>query len=450
MAVTTRVARGERPNLIMPRSAELGPDEALVGGSDDASTMLVDDDNPLSKLVDEDWDGLSEDQRGKPGAGDRVPRTEPKIKVQDGESEPPRDREEEGEGEEDEEEDVRLAYDDEEGPRGPRGRRARRQSNIRRRNAERDGELEELRAEVQSLRQGQHQMVGSQITRTAAQLEATVGRCDNALQVAQTQLAAAVSAADGDAVARILAERDRISAERWQAVNDYKRLEAQAERFAAGGGAAGGQRQDQQPLTPEQRQQLNEREERFERLRDIFLDRYSWFDPEVDFDEADRDHKIVLRIDRRLAAEGFQRHTKAYWHEMESEMKAAGFRPDQQDRRDEDEDDRRVSRRRWAEDEEDERPMRRRNGGRAMDRRRYNGPPTGGVGSSRRGEGRDRRRGNGGGSDYQLSEIELQMLTDEGLMEDNLSEADEAKKTRLITKWKNGKEAYTARTGRRW
>jgi len=66
------------------------------------------------------------------------------------------------------------------------------------------------------------------------------------------------------------------------------------------------------------------------------------------------------------------------------------------------------------------------NGGRAR-------PPTG-NGRAVSGNGRS----NGGNS---LTEIQVSMLRDEGLLEDKLSEEDVAKRDRILAKWRRGNES---------
>jgi hypothetical protein len=42
---------------------------------------------------------------------------------------------------------------------------------------------------------------------------------------------------------------------------------------------------------------------------------------------------------------------------------------------------------------------------------------------------------------FTLSQFQVQTLQEEGLMEPNLSDADKARKTRIITKWREGEKA---------
>ena len=160
-------------------------------------------------------------------------------------------------------------------------------------------------------------------------------------------------------------------------------------------------------------------------MKDVFLDRYSWFDEGKD----DPDHQFVKSLDQTLYREGFQRHQKAFWHEMERRMKRAGFRPDNGAEFDDDEQDEGFQSRR-------EFQSRRVNGNGHYNGgapRRANLPPTGVVRSSQR-----PGRGDGG---FDLSNEQVDLLRQEGLLEAKLSEADQQKKDRILSKWRRGAEA---------
>jgi hypothetical protein len=432
MAVSTRVAR--KPGSVtfeapQARGRQLGFDEAMVGSPDEGSAAIQIDPSELAANPflgtgeeDDDWD-LPEDQRGK---GKKADTNERIIR-------PNGDANEEDDGEED---DIRLAYDEDEGEEGGRERSSRRQRRNRSRRGAIDGRDQTI-AELRDALNRQGAMIdrlnGGQFTQVARDIDQRLEYASNALKVADAQLAQAVSDGKGEDFAAINAERDKIAQSLWnlqgqkQRMVDYAR--DQAERGDAPPDMRG--RGGQPQLTPEQRQMVEEQESEFGRMRDIFLDRYSWFDPD---DARDRDAREVKAIDAEVAEDGYLRHTKAFWHEMEKRMREAGFRPEtsRRSRRDEDfEEDDRPSRRsrRDEEDDRDRRPA-----------RRSGAPPTGAVRSTT-------RPGRGGA--YQLDENEYKVLEEEGLTESNLSEADLAKRDRYINAWRTGKEQLRRANGGR-
>jgi hypothetical protein len=394
----TRVRRGD---------PTANADIAMVGNAgDQAATITIDpserENNPLLQEEDENWD-LPEDQRAKGGQqAQRETQREP-VEHQ---------HEEEPDGEED----VRLAYDEEAEEESIRsGRRARRNRSRRGAIDQRDQIIEQMAGELQHQRQLLQGLYGGQFNLSARDIDQRISFHTAALERADIELARAVKESDGDAFALINKERDKVYRELFSLQNLRQGLEDRAREMQQGGGAE----QPRQPqVDPRVQQAIREQESEFERMRDVFLDRYSWFDPERG---NDADHRLVKRIDAEVTEDGYQRHTKAFWHEMERRMQREGFRPEPQAR---------GSRR--EEEEDDVQPTRRTNGhanGGSFESRRST-PPTSAARSSR-------RPGNGGG--YALSELEQDMLRDEGLLEPNLSEQDVAKRDRIIDKWRRGK-----------
>jgi hypothetical protein len=128
----------------------------------------------------------------------------------------------------------------------------------------------------------------------------------------------------------------------------------------------------------------------------------------------------VRAIDAELTTQGLQRHQTAFWQAMEQKMASYGLTPN-------------------SGEDDDERPARRPNGGgrpllgQDVPLRR-GGPPTGSGRST---------RPNGGG--FGLSDWQRDALRDEGLLEDKLSEADIAKRDRIVAKWRKGAETLRRR-----
>jgi hypothetical protein len=407
---TVRVRRGE--GGVDPQGdPRLGYDEALVGGADEqAAQIVIDpserDNNPYlgSEHDDESWD-LPEDQRKKPETPDKQPGTERRA------------REEQEGG--DEEEDVRLAYDEPDEEQRSSRRRRRNQS---RRVAidRRDQTIDELAKANEQLKAMVTNLYGGQFQLSARDIDQRITYHRNAIDRADMEIARAIKEADGDTAVALQRERDKINYDLWQLEGAKRNIEEQAQQLARGGMV-----DRQQPqFTPEQQQAIQAQEDEYERMRDVFLDRYTWFDPQ---EGDDPDHDYVKKIDRTLVTEGYQRHTKAFWHEMERRMQRGGFHPEggRDDRLNgDDDDDRGFETRRNFQS--------RRNGGNGVGngQRRPNLPPTGAVRSISRPGRAD--------SGFQLSDIQIDMLRDEDLLRSGLTEAEEAKKTRIIDKWRRG------------
>lgn len=361
---------------------DLGADVALVGGSDDGIVVTDEDDaNPKNlETEDEDWD-----DQGKA----KDPDKDKAIAAR------------EGGAEEDEEDDLRTAYDEEEDGSGTDRRPSRRsRRNRAKRDAisARDAEIQQLRGAVSTLMERFQQLQGGHLSMAASTIETQLASASQALSLADDALADAVKEGDGAKFREVQALRDE-AAQRVMALRGAQaRIRAMPPPNERLNGQGNGQDRQQQQPTPQQQ----EAAQNAERMANIFLDRNPWFDPEG----KDRESRLARQIDEELAAEGYQTHTKAFWQEFERRCKEAELGAD-------------------YEDEEDERPIRR-----APAQRRNGGglPPTGAVRSSS-------RPGRGG---FTLSTTQVDLLREEGLDGDKLSDADRAKKDRIIARWKQG------------
>lgn len=389
------------PMTRVRRGGQGDADVAMVGDPNENGAAITIDpserETPPIPPEDENWD-LPKDQRP-------TPRNDVNIEPED---EPV------------DEDDVRLAYDESEEEQNIRsGRRSRRNRSRRGAIDQRDQTIQMLSQELQ--RQGNllQNLYGGQFNLSARDIDQRIQFNSSALERADIELARAVKDSDGEAFAAINKERDKIYRELFQLQGMRENLESRArETFTPQqpqGQAQGGQPQ----LTPEQQQYLQDQESEFERMRDIFLDRYQWFDPDQG---NDADHRLVKRIDAEVTQDGYQRHTKAFWHEMERRMRDEGFAPE-------------------SRESEMEQPTRRQVNGNGHARgggfeSRRSTPPTGAVRGTR-------RPGTNGG--YALSEVEQDILEGEGLLESNLSKEDAAKRDRIIGKWQRGKQALRGR-----
>jgi len=387
---------------------DIGGDQAIVGGVDgeDSGLNVDGDGDELSQQIaredKNDWD-LPPEDRGKDAP---EPRRERRA----------RDREETPTEElSEDEEEVRLAYDESErGYEERRGRRSRRNRSRREALTGRDQEIEQLKHALTQQSQYLQRLTGGQMGLAARDLEARITYARNAIDMADAELGRAIKESDGDAYTKISRARDEAQKELWQLETQQRNLEETARRTFAEGGRTdqnNGADREQPQLSPDQQRELARREADAARFAEVFQDRYSWFDPQ----QRGGDNDVVHEIDQELIAEGYLPHTKAFWHQMEDRMREEGFRPNE-------------------DDDEDERPARRRPEGAARSRASANGgrPPTSGRGGTRR-DGR-------GGGGFQLTEVETNMLRDEGLLESNLAESDLARRDRIIGKWRVGRE----------
>jgi len=388
MAVPVRRGDGgKHEEFSLPDEAEAGDDVALVGGDTDGANLEI---SPSEDSA--DWDVTSD----KPTSREKP-------------------------AEEFDQEDSRLAYEDSgEGPpeeRESKSRRARRNARNREYNRLQEQRIEELTNQIQQLGGVVQRLTYGQVGLAANSLDGQIGNLEQALRMADQELADAVATNNGAKYAEVNKLRDEVITRLWG-------TKQQRVRMTEGGQVP----QQAQPLPPSmpQQQQIDPAikeavDEKFER----FQERFPWFDPE----SPDADCNIVRAIDAELLTQGYQRQTQAFWTTMESRMSKYGLNPDRGGDQDTDEaEDRNAARRR----------LNGGNGGRPLLGQdvavRRAGPPTGSGRST---------RGNGGG--YALSEWQRDALRDEGLLEENLDEASVAKRDRIVGKWRKGAETLRRR-----
>lgn len=369
----------------------LDGDVALVGSPDDGIVPTDDDTVVIDGATDdEEWDKSSKD---KDEEGDEEGKTKTKAAASEEESD-------------DEEDDLRTAYDeDEEGRGGERrsGKRARRNRSRRNAISQRDQEIAQLRGMVGSLAERLQSLQGGQMSLAANTIESQLVSATQALSLADAELANAVKEGDGEKFREVQSLRDEAAQRVMMLRQAQQRMRAIPQdqrdpRDMNGGGAA----RQQQPPSPQQQEAARNAE----RMANIFLDRNPWFDPQG----TDRDSRVARQIDEELVGEGYVTHTKAFWQELERRCKEAGLGAEYED----------------DEEEVDERPQRR------QPQRRNGGmPPTGAVRSQA-------RPGRGG---FTLSTIQMDLLREEGLDAEKLSKEDQARKDRIIAKWRQGAAA---------
>ncbi len=132
-----------------------------------------------------------------------------------------------------------------------------------------------------------------------------ISQLEGSLRIANEEMAAAVKNADDGTFSKAQDIRDRI-VQRLSALRSHKdRMDA----------AAGGQVEDDGQRQPQYQQpQADPRVVRaVETHFDRFSERFQWFDPESD----DPDCNIVRAVDASLIRQGYQRHTPAFWQQME-------------------------------------------------------------------------------------------------------------------------------------
>lgn len=377
---------GESFSLPADTQSNLDPDTAIVGDASDGhdiDTDLSDDEK--------NWDA--------PPAGTRTQQHRQAEDRQDDQA-PQFD-----------EEDARLAYSDdlreqqEEDQNQRPGRRSRRNARRRESQTAAQAEIERLKQQLQELGGVVRTLATGQTGLAANTLEGQITSLESALRMADEEMANAVKNSDGDTYSKAQNIRDNIVGRLWAAKNrhsqllDSTRREPEDERRQNGG-----QVQDRQPP-----QQIDPRiveavEDRFDR----FCERFPWFDPQ----SAEANCNIVRSIDQELAARGLQRHTPHFWEQMERRMAQYGLRPEQGDD---------------GEGDGQNEPQNRQQQRNAPAIRSR--PPTGSGRSTQTG------RSNANNS---LSEQQVALLRDEGLLEEKLSDEDVAKRDRIISRWRAG------------
>lgn len=402
MAVRTRVQRGapkaaagDEVGLPEGYGDDPGGDVAMVGGGDEGAAALQID--PSLAEDNDDWD--------KAGDGKDKDRQEPEprrtveVEVDDD------DGRDDGQ---DDDDDPRLAYDlDNEGRDSERDSQ-REPSRRQRRNRSRRELVDRSSQEIETLRGQVAQMQGLLQQVTGGQAHLAVNTIDNQMRAAQQSLeladdlmAKAIAEGDGKAFAQLQKSRDEAVGQIYQLRSQRARIEASVRAQAAD------PRLRQVQEGPRVDPTLANRAEE---MGNRFLDRNPWFNPEG----TDRDSRMARVIDEELAQEGYMPHTSAFWIQFETRCKEAGLGG-------------RTQRQATTDDRlADDRPEPRREA--PQGRREANMPPTGVVRSTR-GPGRP---------SFTLSQAQVSILEEEGLMGDKLSDADKARKTRIVTAWRDG------------
>lgn len=381
----TRVTRNGNGNDDGQDHLDLGGDVALVGDPGDGANILAEDREDAN--WDEPDDKKGDDQRPK----GRTEDVEPEF----------------------DEEDSRLAYtdtgeQDEDTPRG-NARRARR--NARRRQAQQAAQREndELRQQVERLTGVVTQLASGQQGLAVNTLDAQVSTLQGQLRVVDDEMANAIKNSDGDTYQRAQRLRDEIVGRLYAAKTHRDRMATDQQDGSAhlnGGGPVNGPQRQQQ-----QQQQQRGPDPRVMQYFDRFCDRYDWFDPE----SSDANANIVRALDQELVADGYQRHTPVFWRQLERRLSEDyGLTPNGQSRNGGDD------------EHEDERP-----GRESVTQQQRRRPPTNG--------GRSTTSGRAAG--FRLTDIQTNILREEGLLEENLSDADKAKRQRIVDKWKRGATA---------
>lgn len=393
MAVSkTKVSRdgGEDFTANEEDQLNLGPDVALVGDPADGQTIVDGTD---------DWDLPEGDKKAE----------QKKTKGSNGhDAEPP----------EFDEEDSRLAYtesgDPDDAPQGRDSRGRRSSRNARRRMAQQAAqrENEDLRRRVEELTGVVTRLATGQQGLAVNTLDGQMGTLQSQLRVVDDEMASAIKESDGDTYQKAQRLRDEIIGRLYTLKSNRDRMAGEGQDF--GGGGQVDQQQQRQP----QRQQQQAPDPRVATYFDRFLDRFDWFDP----DNSDANSNIVRAVDAELVQDGYQRHTPVFWQRLERRLSDYGLRPNQASQQEDG----------GGDEQEDERPGRRPV---TEQRRGPARPPTNGGRSTASG------RSNG----FRLTDIQTNILREEGLLEDKLSDEDKAKRQRIVDKWKQG--AQTERRG---
>lgn len=293
------------------------------------------------------------------------------------------------------EEDARLAYDD--GSEGAEERLSRRKRRNRaRRDAlgTKDAMIEALMQRVDQLSNIVNGVTKGQASLTLNTIDSQLGAAQQALQMADEELARAVANSDGEKFREIQKLRDEASTRVFQLSTAKQRMVIESQQ---GGPVV--------PQTPQQRGQQQQQQQfspKATEYTETFLNRFSYFDP----NGTDEDSMLIRAIDDSVAAEGYRPDTPMYWRTLEQRLAARGFYPEKEGN---DSDDDTPS------------PPAQRQAARA------GVPPTS--------TGRSTRRG--GGTTFQLDPMMTEYLRGEGLLEPNLPPEDKARRDRLVAQWRN-------------
>ena len=306
------------------------------------------------------------------------------------------------------EEDTRLAYDeDSEGDHVQRRSRRQRRNETRRMvMTQKDQQIEELSTKVDMLTTHLARLSAGQQGITMQTLDSELSRAQQALTLADQEMARVVSSGDGSKLPELMRLRDEASARVWQINAAKTRLERAAQEREV---EPDPRRQQRQP-GPQGGQRQPSLDDRAQAYVETFMSRYPYFDP----NGQDEDSVIMKAIDDKVAAEGYLPNTPMYWQVLERRLRARGFLPEtgsQEDARNDDGQQEQPAPRA---------PMSR--GGR---------PPL----SAARGGTGARTTG------FRLEPYMREYLEGEGILHaDGLDEEQKAKRSRLITQWKKNTE----------
>lgn len=294
------------------------------------------------------------------------------------------------------EEDARLAYDDSErGTEERQSRRTRRNRARREAIGTKDAMIEALSQKVDYLTGVIGGVTKGQAHLTLNTLDSQLGAAQQALQMADEELARAVASSDGEKFREIQKLRDEASARVFQLSNARQRLiyEAQA------GGAVPSQMGQRTP----QQQAQTALSSKAADYTETFMSRFPYFDP----NGADEDSMMIRAIDDAVAAEGYRPDTPLYWRTLEQRLAARGFMPDKSDDADND----------------SPAPVRQMARSAGM-------PPTS--------SGRNTRRGTS--NTFALDPMMREYLEGEGLLDPNIAPEQKQRRDRLIQQWRNNQQ----------
>lgn len=303
-----------------------------------------------------------------------------------------------------EDEDTRLAYDvEDEGIEERRSRRSRRNRAAREARqsvADRDQHIMALNQRIDQLNNMVMGLTQGHAGLTMNTLDTQLNAARQALTLADDELARAVSAQDGEKFREVQRLRDEAAARVFQ-LDGAKNSILQEQRRRAEGGS----RPQPQPQAPQVPSHLAAKAREF---TDIFMSRFTYFDP----NGTDEDTRLMKAIDDGVMEDGYLPHTKEYWHQLERRLANRGFLPDRGAVEDSEDDDRSN-----------------RSRGNGANRNSHGGlpPSSGSNGGARRRTGTET---------YTIPAMGRQYLEDEGLLADNLTEAQLAKRNRVIRGWR--------------
>ncbi|MEN9704697.1 MAG: hypothetical protein RLZZ393_576 [Pseudomonadota bacterium] len=292
------------------------------------------------------------------------------------------------------EEDARLAYDDSERGTEERQSRRKRRNNARREAINgRDAEIAGLYQRIDHLTGIIQGVTKGQASLTMNTLESQLGAAQQALQMADEELARAVANSDGEKFREIQRLRDEASARVFQLSNARQRMAYEAQ--------AGGQ----VPQRPQPQGQAQATvSPKATDYTETFMSRFSYFDP----NGTDEESMMIRAIDDSVAAEGYRPDTPLYWRTLEERLAKRGFLPDKG----------------GDSDDGDDTPEPRRVA------RTTGMPPTS--------SGRNTRRTSG--TTFALDPMMREYLEGEGLLDQNLAPDQKQRRDRLIQQWRNNQQ----------